>query len=135
MRAPRALWLTGMGVAVLVFAIWRRPGRARHIIGELTPQAVLERLHTLPIYYWSYRTRLDVRHIGPMAQDFYARFGVGDNPRFIYTVDALGVLYAAIQALAEQLDAQVRRIDRLGTCSHAGAASGTGGMGEQVPTV
>jgi hypothetical protein len=104
MRAARALSALVL-IAVLVLVLRHRRGRPRRVIDALTPQAVLSRLRALPIYYWSYRNRLDVRHIGPMAQDFYQRFGVGDSPRYIYTVDALGVALAAIQALAEQLDA------------------------------
>lgn len=38
-------------------------------------------------------------HIRPVAQDFYAAFGVGEDPRRISTVDADGVALAAIQAL------------------------------------
>ncbi len=114
------LW--SMGVVTLV--LWHRPGRFRRVLDELAPQAVLERLRMVPVYYWSYRGRLKVRHIGAMAQDFYARFGVGDNPKRIYTVDALGVLFASIQALAELLDAQARRIDSLTT--HPPAQEGQG---------
>ena len=42
------------------------------------------------------------RHIGPMAQDFYAAFGLGQGETTIATVDADGVALAAIQALAKE---------------------------------
>ena len=42
---------------------------------------------------------MSIRHIGPMAQDFYAAFGVGEDDRHISTVDADGVALAAIQGL------------------------------------
>src|SRR5437016_2027613 len=55
-------------------------------------RAILERLATVPIQTWNYRTQpAGVRHIGPMAQDFAAAFGVGEDERHISTVDADGV--------------------------------------------
>jgi hypothetical protein len=42
-----------------------------------------------------------VRHLGPTAQDFYEVFGLGDDDKYISTVDADGVALAAIQALYE----------------------------------
>ena len=42
-----------------------------------------------------------IRHIGPMAQDFYAAFGVGRDEGFISTIDRDGVALAAIQGLHE----------------------------------
>jgi uncharacterized coiled-coil protein SlyX len=46
-----------------------------------------------------------------MAQDFYAIFGVGEDDRYINSVDADGVALAAIQGLYRTLqdkDAQIR---------------------------
>ncbi len=54
----------------------------------------------LPISKWSYKVEDgSVRHIGPMAQDFAAAFGLGSDDRSIGTVDADGVALAAMQAL------------------------------------
>ena len=47
-----------------------------------------------------------IRHIGPMAQDFYAAFGVGPDDKHITTVDADGVALAAIQGLNQKVEAQ-----------------------------
>ncbi len=59
---------------------------------------------------WNYKTQDDsIRHIGPMAQDMYAAFGLGDNDISISTIDADGVLFAAVQELAKRSD----RIDAL----------------------
>ena len=41
--------------------------------------------------------------MGPMAQDFYAAFGLGADDRHIVTVDADGVALAAIQGLRDML--------------------------------
>ncbi len=39
--------------------------------------------------------------MGPMAQDLYAAFGLGDSDKSICTIDADGVALAAIQGLHE----------------------------------
>ena len=61
---------------------------------------LLVRVAALPIETWNYKTQgALVRHIGPMAQDFYGAFGVGESNRHITTTDADGVALAALQAL------------------------------------
>jgi trimeric autotransporter adhesin len=61
---------------------------------------VLEDVVAMPISTWNYIAQGDtIRHIGPMAQDFYAAFGVGEDDRHIGTIDADGVALAAIQGL------------------------------------
>lgn len=62
----------------------------------------LEHLVSIPIETWNYKTQdPSIRHMGPMAQDFYAAFGLGADERHIGTVDADGVALAAIQGLYE----------------------------------
>jgi hypothetical protein len=53
------------------------------------------------------------RHIGPVAQDFAAAFGVGENNTSINMADADGVLLAAVQALYEQNQELTRRVAEL----------------------
>ena len=61
---------------------------------------LLARLAGVPVTTWNYTTQDPaIRHIGPMAQDFYAAFGLGEDERHISTVDADGVALAAIQGL------------------------------------
>lgn len=68
----------------------------------------------MPVSTWSYKTDdPSVRHLGPMAQDFYSAFGLGDTDRGYYSVDAHGVTLAAIKALAAQVQAQDARIEAL----------------------
>ena len=71
----------------------------KHDIAPVDTDALLERLATLPVARWRYDAAPDRQHIGPMAQDFHAAFGLGDSDRHIATVDANGVMMAAIQAL------------------------------------
>jgi hypothetical protein len=82
--------------------------------------AVLLRVASLPIATWSYRNDPSVRHIGPVAQDFHAAFGVGNDDRTIATVDADGVALAAIQALNAKVESQREEIARLRQALKAG---------------
>jgi len=68
----------------------------------------------LPISTWSYTAEpADVRHLGPMAQDFRASFGLGDDDKTYNAIDAHGVALAAIQALERMVAAQEKRIEKL----------------------
>lgn len=61
---------------------------------------LLARVAAMPIQTWNYKSQdLSTRHIGPMAQDFYAAFGVGEDDKHITTIDADGVALGAIQGL------------------------------------
>jgi len=74
-------------------------------------QEVLARLAEVPVTAWNYKSQDPaVRHIGPVAQDFYAAFGLGEDDEHISTVDADGVALAAIQGLyqlVQEKEAQV----------------------------
>jgi hypothetical protein len=81
---------------------------------EVNRNELLERLQELPIGTWNYKAQeRSVRHIGPTAQDFSAALGLGEDPRFISTVDADGVALAAIQGLYELLLAKEQQIREL----------------------
>ncbi|HZD14903.1 MAG TPA: hypothetical protein VE196_07200, partial [Pseudonocardiaceae bacterium] len=54
-----------------------------------------------------------VRHLGPMAQDWHAAFGLGKGNTTIPMVDAHGVLVVAIQALHRQVGELRAEIDQL----------------------
>jgi hypothetical protein len=81
-------------------------------------RAVLARVLELPMLTWRYASSpQEGRHLGPIAEDFHALFGLGNNDRAISTVDADGVALAAIQGLNEKLDdqatAQAQRLQEL----------------------
>ena len=64
---------------------------------------VLDKLAQLDISQWNYVAQSpDVVHVGPMAQDFYRIFGLGEDERYISHVDISGVALAAIKALQKQ---------------------------------
>jgi len=75
---------------------------------------VLEEVAQLPLQTWRYRAEAEgLRHLGPVAQDFHAAFGLGSNDRWIATVDADGVALAAIQGLYRLVQEQQAEIAAL----------------------
>ena len=79
---------------------------------SVDPRAILAAVARLPIARWSYKGEA-VRHLGPMAQDFAAAFGLGADDRHIFTLDAAGVALAAIQGLHAVAQAQQARLEML----------------------
>jgi len=77
----------------------------RNIKENVTPldrRDVLERLHGVPVTMWNLKSQVpSILHIGPMAQDFHAAFGLGERETHISSSDADGVALAAIQGLYE----------------------------------
>ncbi|RTQ52373.1 hypothetical protein EJV47_04995 [Hymenobacter gummosus] len=79
----------------------------KHRFEAISGEDVLRRLRQVPMTRWSYKTdKQGVRHLGPMAQDFYRAFQLGPDSISIGTVDADGVALAAAQAL----DARTRAL-------------------------
>jgi hypothetical protein len=74
---------------------------AKQDFAEVNRREVLAKVVAMPIQMWNYKQDAATRHIGPMAQDFHAAFGVGIDEKHIATVDADGVALAAIQGLNE----------------------------------
>lgn len=80
-----------------------------HVSG-LDPAEVLARVLALPVTRWRYLGSDEGEHMGPMAEDFHAAFGLGPDARGIATVDADGVALAAIQGLAAHLETENARL-------------------------
>ncbi len=76
-------------------------------------QAVLAKVSALPITAWNFKSEAGVRHLGPMAQDFYAAFGMGADDKHIAVVDEGGVALAAIQGLNQKLNEKDAEIQDL----------------------
>lgn len=88
----------------------------RNVKNDFAPvdaQAMLAQVLALPVTTWSYKTEPGVRHVGPMAQDFYSAFGVGEDDRHIAEVDEGGVALAAIQGLNQKLSQRDSEIQTL----------------------
>ena len=92
-------------------------GSSREIKRDLEPAEPAELLRTLrdlPLYSWSYKhDREPVRHLGPMAEDFFQAFGLGPDDAHISPSDTSGLALAAIQALAARLEERDREIAEL----------------------
>jgi hypothetical protein len=68
---------------------------------------ILDKLAALPIQTWHYTNETaEIRHLGPVAQDFREAFGLGSDDKSIGTVDADGVALAAIQGLNQKVEAE-----------------------------
>jgi len=97
---------------------------AKMAIQPIDPAEILQKVVALPVSTWTYKDEAasGVRHIGPMAQDFYALFGTGHTDKGISTLDTSGVALAAIKALSDEnaelralLAAQDDRLNKLET--------------------
>lgn len=91
----------------------------------MNAEQVLQKVSQLPVTGWNYKSQeATTRHIGPMAQDFYAAFGLNGigNDTTINSSDIDGVNMVAIQALEkrtrqlqkenDQLRAKLEAMDR-----------------------
>ncbi len=82
-------------------------------IRELDGEDVLARLARMPVSEWGYKAQdASIRHMGPMAQDFHAAFGLGEDPLRISTIDADGVALAAARALEARTRAINERLQQ-----------------------
>jgi hypothetical protein len=131
-RAPGGIWLgttsapsitiatdflnTSTGAHLTIGGIWTNNSdrASKYRFEPVDRRELLVRVAQLPISEWSYKAEDgSVRHIGPMAQDFSAAFGLGSDDRSIATLDADGVALAAIQALYKLVTEKDRRIEAL----------------------
>ena len=88
---------------------------SKEAFAAINPRTVLEKVLALPITEWKYKVEADgIEHLGPMAQDFHAAFGLnGSDNKHIATVDEEGVALAAIQGLNQKLmekDAEIQAL-------------------------
>lgn len=68
-------------------------------IREIDLEEHLRKIAKLPVSRWKYKGQ-DIPHMGPMAQDFYYIFKLGDgNDKVITTQDMDGVTIAAVKGL------------------------------------
>ncbi len=77
--------------------------------------ALLDQLRNLDLWTWNYISAPDAdRHIGPVAEDFYAAFGLGTSDQSLAPGDVAGVALAASQALSEEIaqrDAKIATLE------------------------
>jgi len=92
----------GNGAHVTNGGVWTNGSdrNSKRNFEQLDKRSILARVVELPVTKWQYKGEDEaIRHIGPMAQDFRAAFGLGGSEKHIGTLDADGVALAAIQGL------------------------------------
>ena len=68
----------------------------------------------LPVLEWNYISDTnDTPHLGPMAEDFYAAFGLGADAQHIAPGDLAGVVLAGVQGLVDVIEQQNAQIDQV----------------------
>ncbi len=104
--------------------VWLPPGgtswssssdrEAKEHFSDVDSVEILDKLAAMPIQHWNYKNQDEsVRHIGPVAQDFHAAFGLnGEYNGGISTQDFDGVALAAIQGVNKRLAAELALRDK-----------------------
>ena len=107
---------TSTGAFLSTGGVWTNASdvNRKHLFENISGEDILLKLRHLPITRWSYRSENDnIKHIGPMAQDFYAAFGLGNDEKSIGTVDADGVALASIKALESRTSKMLTELEKL----------------------
>jgi len=76
---------------------------AKSTPAPLDHRETLRKVDELPVTSWKYEHDSRRRYIGPMAQDFHAIFGLGDDDKYLSTLDLDGVALSALQGLIAEL--------------------------------
>ncbi len=82
----------------------------KEAIHAISPKAILAKVTALPLSTWQFKGT-ERRHMSPMAQDFWAAFGLGVNDKAITSSDVSGVALGAIQGLNQKLATQLKQKD------------------------
>jgi len=111
--ATITLTLTTAGNMTILGALTQGSDRnSKADIEGVDPAEVLAKVAGLPIATWRYKDD-QATHVGPMAQDFYAAFGLGADDKHIAPADMAGLGLAAIQALKADVAEKEARIRAL----------------------
>ena len=83
-------------------------------LAAVAGSALLAKLRNLDLWTWNYLSAPDNdRHIGPVAEDFYATFGLGTDDKSLAPGDVAGVALAASQALSKEIEQRDEHIATL----------------------
>jgi hypothetical protein len=145
---PDVSWATGIpagggsfsiGVDGLASALTLAPGGDLGLLGAVSetatagtvtnlqnvdPAAILQKLGSLPVRGWAYAATPGTRHLGPLAGDFSAAFGLG-SASAISPADVAGVSLAGLQGLIARNQALSTRIQGAETAAAAAKAANT----------
>jgi hypothetical protein len=106
----------GSGAFVTPGGVWTNASD-RNLKENFVPvdrAALLQKIDALPLLEWNYRNEdPSVRHIGPVAQDFYSIFGLGNSSTSIATIDPSGIALAGIQGLDQKSQGRAVKLAEL----------------------
>jgi hypothetical protein len=117
--ADSKLITTSTGGYLTLAGYWELPSdiNLKENFRPVDGKEILDKIAQLSIRRWNYRNEEDnITHIGPVAQDFHALFGLGRDDVTISTIDPAGVALAAIQELHRKnadLEAEVAELKAL----------------------
>lgn len=77
---------------------------------DLDNSELLNKISNLSIQKWKYKGSNEY-HIGPVAEDFFAAFGLGVDDQGISSVDPAGIALAAIKQLIKEHETLKRSLD------------------------
>ncbi|MBI2599450.1 MerR family DNA-binding transcriptional regulator, partial [Candidatus Daviesbacteria bacterium] len=101
---------------------------------QLNTLDILSKINELNISSWNYKLEQGVSHIGPIAEQFYSVFGVGNDNKHISTIDPAGIALVGIQALSEQMSNLKWQISNLASDSAKEAStSSSPNTNPQIP--
>ncbi len=107
-KTPNSIRITTSAIELTGSLIQLSSRESKTDFRQVEPRQVLAKVLDLPMAYWRYKTEEeDVRHLGPMAEDFHAAFGLGPDDQGIPLLDAGGVALAAIQGLKAEQDERI----------------------------
>jgi hypothetical protein len=87
---------------------------AKENFATVDRQDILNKVLQLPITTWNYKDDEETaRHLGPMAQDFFATFELGGTDTGISPRNVASVALVAIQGLGDQLQAKDAQIETM----------------------
>ncbi len=97
---------TNSGAHLTTGGVWTNASSRtlKENFAPIDARAILDKVNNLAISSWNYKNSPEGEHIGPMAEDFKAAFGLAGDGKSIGTVDADGVALAAIQGLNAKLE-------------------------------
>jgi hypothetical protein len=100
--------LTGSGNLTITGTLTENSDvNAKENFAAIDPQQILALASELPLLTWSYKEdETYSRHLGPMAQDFYAAFGLGASENGIAPRNLAAVTLAALQGLNQVVESQ-----------------------------
>lgn len=108
--------LTSTGANLTNTGVWTNASdrNKKENFSPVNTREILDKVAALPITTWNYKVDEDtVQHLGPMAQDFYEAFGLGQDDTTLNSINTNGVALAAIQGLNDLSGEQSDRIASL----------------------